>query len=92
MVKDFTLFGLIIFLWAAALAGPSVALVLFGLPAAVLTGLVLPVVWVFVMPSTCRSGGLLASMLALVQVANGLFWVVVGLVEGILALTAYVWT
>ena len=73
-------------LWVSALATPPVLAVRLGFWYGAGAGTVIPIVWIMAMPSTCQSGGLGASCMAMAQMGAGLAWIIVAIVVGMIAL------
>ena len=71
-------FWLFMALWFVALALPWGGFMVSPL-LGILAGLILPVVWVTQMPTTCMSGGLIAFPMALVQIGSGIGWLAFGI-------------
>ncbi len=71
-------FWLLVALWLVAFLVPFCFLRAM-LPAAVLLGIGIPILWIWRMPSTCMNGGFGASLLAMGQMGLLLFWVVIGI-------------
>ena len=69
---------LFLVLWLAALLIPF-GVGAFSWIAGVLAGVGLPILWLAQMPSACQSGGFIAFPLAIVQLAAGLGWLVLGI-------------
>lgn len=65
-------------LWALTLGLPIVLQFFFGPIPGVIAGMTLPVLWLFSMPSTYRSGGPLAATMALMQIGSGILWLLIG--------------
>lgn len=73
-------FWLFIILWLAAFLLPFCLLRAVPL-AAVMLGIGIPILWLWQMPTTCMSGGLIAPLMGMVQLALLLFWVGIGLLR-----------
>jgi hypothetical protein len=71
-------FWIVSLLWLAALLVP-VCVFRLSPTAAVVLGVITPVLWVTRMPCTCMSGGFVAFPMGLVQISSLLVWAGVGL-------------
>jgi hypothetical protein len=75
--------GMVAFLalWLTGLILPFVGWHMFGIGAASVIGLCVPLLWLMTMPCTCMDGGGLGgSLLAMVQVISGMIWAIVGII------------
>ena len=80
-MKKLTLpFWLFVALWFAAVLLPFCFLRTVPL-AAVLLGIGIPILWIWQLPTTCMSGGLVASLMGMGQVASLVLWVAIGVVR-----------
>jgi len=59
--------------WIDTLAAPCVIAIFWLLPGAIL-GVVLPVLWLLLMPKTCINGAFVAFPMAIIQLAAGMTW------------------
>ena len=80
MKKPIIPFWLFVALWFAAVLLPFCFLRVIPV-AAVLVGIGLPILWVWQMPATCMSRGLIAAFMGMGQLTLLLFWVVVGVIR-----------
>ena len=71
-------FWLFVGFWFASLLLPFGAHVLLPL-AGILLGIILPVLWLTRMPTSCLGGAFIAFPMAITQIAFGLGWLVQGI-------------
>jgi hypothetical protein len=49
--------------------------------AAIITGIIISIIWLLTMPKTCRSGGMITFLILGLQMAIGLQWLILGIVK-----------